>query len=105
MATLTPRTRTGSLTTTSHLSPVVPRAVAHQLGNQGNDLQKRRRRVVMVALRPGWWQPLRGRCAKRMRKMGTKQRMGRLGQAGNEGHFQPASVTSPQWGTEASPWG
>lgn len=41
MATLTPRTRTGSFTTTSHLSPVVPRAVAHQLGNQGNDLQRK----------------------------------------------------------------
>lgn len=40
MATLTPCACTGHPAATSHLGPVVAWATAHQLGNQGNNLER-----------------------------------------------------------------
>lgn len=55
MVILAPCVFMGSLTAMSHLSPVVAWAVAHQLGNQGNNLQRNTRCAPdLVRLDSGW---------------------------------------------------
>lgn len=69
-ATLTPCTCAGSLAATSHLSPVVAWAVAHQLGNQGNNLQRDTEKgsnygsAPRLAAATCWEDAVPGGCAK-----------------------------------------